>query len=369
MNINLVCPVNQLGYGVTGLNTLQALVARGHNVTWFPIGSIVVEPDRNDISELLAKVYFRDKDYDSSAPSYRMFHEFDSVMHPVTTGPKITQVVFELDEISPRSVHLLNQLDGVAVPTAWAYDMLRKCGVSKPIHVIPHGVDGEIFKSADPIGSPVSAANPFTFLCVGKWEKRKAQEEVAQAFMQEFHDDEPVHLKFMCDNPFLPSEKMEEIKETYQEPGRITFLSWAAKQSSVAMTMQQADCGVFCSRAEGWNMPLSEMIACNRPVVATNKTGHTHYLDSQNHYSVESGDLVKAHDEYFFRGEADWYDVFPQEIQKGLRKAFEKGRVGNAGCDKIVERFPWSNTAAAIERFIWELKHPEGNKIDNPWTT
>ena len=38
MNLNLMAPVNQLGYGVAGLNTLKALQSQGVEVSFFPIG-------------------------------------------------------------------------------------------------------------------------------------------------------------------------------------------------------------------------------------------------------------------------------------------------------------------------------------------
>ena len=47
MNLNLMAPVNQLGYGVAGLNTLKALQSQGLNVSFFPIGQpqVVTQED------------------------------------------------------------------------------------------------------------------------------------------------------------------------------------------------------------------------------------------------------------------------------------------------------------------------------------
>ena len=42
-NINLSCPINQLGYGVTGLNLAKSLHDLKHSVALFVIGNIEIQ--------------------------------------------------------------------------------------------------------------------------------------------------------------------------------------------------------------------------------------------------------------------------------------------------------------------------------------
>lgn len=352
MNINIICPVNPMGYGVTGYNVLRFAAECGHDITWFPIGGTQMNKFQQDRMEgLLDKIIYRVKQYDPDAPCYRMFHEFDAVMFPAGTGKKMTQVVFELDRINPHDAEMLNSLDAVAVTSEWAKWVLSACEVAVPIHIVPHAVDMGIFGPKAPRTVPINENHPFTFLCVGKWEKRKAQEEVVEAFRQEFKTDEPVKLKLMCDNMFL-GPQMAFIKSGHEVPGRIQFIPWAGDQHGVAYEMHQADCGVFASRAEGWNLPLLEMMACNRPVIAPTHTGHTGFLSAETHYNLEYGDLVTAEDGIFFHGEGRWHEIEVEPIRKVMRQAFETGRVGNPAGQVMAESFNWHRTVRAIEEAL-----------------
>ena len=42
---------------------------------------------------------------------------------------------------------------------------------------------------------------------------------------------------------------------------------------TASQTMAGADCGIFLSRAEGWNLGLLEMMAMGKPVITTNYPG------------------------------------------------------------------------------------------------
>lgn len=351
MNINVICPVNQTGYGVTGLQTLRYLVEVGHDVTWFPIGMTQLDPKFADIYQpLLARIHYREKNYDPEAPSYRMFHEFDSVMFPVGSGKTVTQVVFELDRIAPNSVHQLKQLSSVAVPTQWGAEVLNKCGVDNTT-IVNHGVDTGVFYPDDKTRS-----GPFKFLCVGKWERRKSQEEVVQAFYEEFGPKEDVRLILMCHNPFLGDKEMEEIRarvyKQYAGPPRVTFQGWSPTVETVAFQMREADCGVFASKAEGWNLPLQEMLACGKPVVATNVTGHTEFLNDTNHINIHSPGMELAADGKFFHGEGQWHRVPVPAIRSAMREAYEQGRVVNEAGLKTAQAFSWHRTVKQIEEAL-----------------
>jgi len=50
----------------------------------------------------------------------------------------------------------------------------------------------------------------------------------------------------------------------------------------VARAMMTADCGVFCSRADGWNLEALEMLSLGKTVVATDYSGHTEFLTATN---------------------------------------------------------------------------------------
>jgi len=49
--------------------------------------------------------------------------------------------VCDTDALSREAVNVLNEADVLVVPSAFCVDVYRRCGVSKPVYRVPHGVD------------------------------------------------------------------------------------------------------------------------------------------------------------------------------------------------------------------------------------
>ena len=55
-----------------------------------------------------------------------------------------------------------------------------------------------------------------------------------------------------------------------------------ATQHHVAALLADCDCGVFPSRAEGWNLGLLECMSVGLNVIATNYSAHTEFVEPAN---------------------------------------------------------------------------------------
>lgn len=80
--------------------------------------------------------------------------------------------------------------------------------------------------------------------------------------------------------------------------------------------MRQADCGVFLSRAEGWNLPALELLSCGKRIIVTNYSAHTEYCDSSNSFLVETDGLEEAHDGRWFFGQGQWAKFGNRQIEQ-----------------------------------------------------
>lgn len=119
--------------------------------------------------------------------------------------------------------------------------------------------------------------------------------------------------------------------------------------------MRQADCGVFLSRGEGWNLPLLEMMSCGRQVVSTNYSAHTEYCDPSNSLLVEIDELEDAYDDRWFFGHGRWAKIGDRQIEQAveyMRQVHQRKQVGgtplNGGGVETAKRFTWEATAARI---------------------
>jgi glycosyltransferase involved in cell wall biosynthesis len=356
MFLNLVAPINQLGYGVVGLNVLKALVEQGHTVSLFPIGNVEVEKNRSTI-ELVQKCIQNAAFYTPDAPSIRIWHQNELAMFP-GKGKRIGWPIFELDKFDERELHHLGSVDGLFVCSDWAKDVVRANHINVPTSVIPLGVDTTTFYKDEVAAKarPYHTRNKTIFLNVGKWEVRKGHQELLDAFNIAFEPNDPVELWMVNDNPFLKANLGNEqwaIKYISSKNGQnIKILPRVNTHGELRVLFNQVDWGIFPSHAEGWNLEPLEMMACGKPCIATDYSGHTQYMGESNTILVKPTGMVAAHDGIWFHGQGAWCSFSTLELAEAMKRAHgmkvveRETLVNNAR--ETASQFTWANTAAKI---------------------
>ena len=354
MNLNLMAPVNQLGYGVAGLNILKALQAKGLNVSLFPIGQpqVVTQEDAEAVKRGMEAA----KLFDVTAPCIRVWHQHDMSQF-VGRGKHIGFPIFELDTFNDLEKHHLNSCDELMVCSKWAKQVCLNQLYMSPnghtyldadekVHVVPLGVDAELFPPA-----PARQDDKTIFFNCGKWEIRKGHDILIKAFEKVAKEDENVELWMMCSNPFNSPEEENKWHQSYNHP-KVKLIPRADTQAEVYNIMSQVDCGVFPSRGEGWNLELLEMMAAGKHVVATEYSAHTEFCTEENSYLLPISDVEPAFDGKWFFGQGNWAKIDDAEVEM-LTKLMQrfiklsKGKVNQTGIE-TAKKFSWQNTAREI---------------------
>jgi len=136
MFLNLVGPINQLGYGNVGFNVLKTLADEGHMVAYFPIG----QPQWEAPVDFAQRALEAAKTFPPDAPSIRIWHQNDMAMMP-GRGKRIGWPIFELNRFDMQEEHHLRSCDELFVCSEWAKEILKAEGFDMPIHVVPLGGD------------------------------------------------------------------------------------------------------------------------------------------------------------------------------------------------------------------------------------
>ncbi len=354
MDLNLVAPINPLGYGVVGFNVLKHLVAAGHSVSLFPIGR--PEFDAPDAPKLIADAQNKSQLFNATAPSIRLWHQFELDMFP-GKGKRIGWPIFELNKFNEREKHHLSSLDAILVCSKWAADVIKQNGINVPTFVVPLGVDNNVFK-ADPdeiARRPYWSKGTTVFINVGKWEKRKGHEELIAAFCAAFTTRDDVELWMINENPFIGPENDVWKKKYVNSPmgAHVRFFGRLENQAQMSKLFNHADCGVFPSHAEGWNLEALELMACGAHVILTDYSGHTEYATKENSTLIPVNGLEPAVDGRWFDGHGDWCTFDIMELVSAMRAVHERKQSGLLGLNtagmETAEKFSWENTIKAIE--------------------
>jgi glycosyltransferase involved in cell wall biosynthesis len=356
--INYLAPINDLSYGVVGANLLIAMQKRT-DVTLFPINAAT----HNQTWVAAAKKAVANQDqFDGTAPSLRLWHQFALHEH-VGSGPKYGYSIFETNRFTEREKNSMKWLDGMFVCSGWFKEVVEQevPELRGKVHVAPLGVDRQLFPAA-----PSPHDNWTTFMNIGKWEYRKGHDVLIQAFNKAFEPRDRVRLLMACHNPFLTPERnnggdgnaeWENMYKGTKMGGNVTFLPRYETQAQLLSVMHEADCGVFPSRSEGWNLPLLEMLSCGKAAIATNYAAHTEFCNDDAVHLIDVPEEEEAYDGVWFKGDVGtWADVNCDEVIDGFVESMraihlqkQDGAFGiNEAGREIASAFSWDRTASSI---------------------
>lgn len=344
----MVCPIGYTGYGLTSLNILKGLSTKC-NVTLFNIGNHKnISLNSQLEADLVKSCMLGQQFYDNRASILKIWHPHDLSMRP-GKGKYCVFPFFELDTLSPIEVHQLNQSDLVFTASNWGKTILENNGVITEIVVAPLGVDTDIFSPQE-----TKQHDSYVFLHIGKWEKRKSQDVVIECFNKAFSSEDNIELWLVPHNPFLTEDETNVWVNLVQDSpisDKIKIFPRLSTQYDLSRLINRSDCGVFVSRAEGWNNEILETMALNKPVIVTNYSAHTEYCNDQNSMLVEISSLEKAFDNKWFNGEGNWAYIGHKEkesIMEYMRMVYKNDIRSNPNGLETVSQFSWNNTVEII---------------------
>jgi glycosyltransferase involved in cell wall biosynthesis len=344
--INLIAPINNLGYGVAGYNFLKQLHKINQSVTLYP----VAQPEAIGDQQMIGECVNNQINYQKDRPCVKIWHQHD-LQSRVGKGKYFGFPIFELTKFNPHEIVSLNHCDEIMVCSGWAKDViLNNADFNKEqVHVVPLGVDSSVFHPA-----LLSSRSTTIFFNCGKWEKRKGHDVLLDCFNKAFEYNDDVELWMMCDNPFIGSVNGDwsELYKNSKLSDKIRVIPRQKTQQDVRSIMALTDCGVFPSRAEGWNLELLEMMATGKHVITTNYSAHTEFCNKDNSHLIDIENLETAYDGLFFNDQcglwAEFADNQNEQLISHMRNIHNKKQNNELDVNfsgiKTAEKFSWENS-------------------------
>lgn len=341
MMFNFNAPfTDKTSYGLVALNLATRL-----NCRLFPIG----QPSGNLPKSVMENLQL-DTEIDLTLPTVRLFHQFD--LQCIGRSKKIGYTIFELDKFNKVEKAHLKSMDEIWVCTEWAKTIIESNNIHVPTKIVHLGVDLSIFHPVDYVPSD------YVFLSAGKWEVRKSQNEIVEAFNRAFKPSDGVQLWLSMHNGFMAPTDLHSQKQTYLnttmgKAGKIKFVGPFDKQDGIARIMNMSSCGVFPSKAEGWGLETLEMMACGKPVIVTNYAGHTEFCNDSNSVLLQPDkETVPAYDGKWFFKQGNWCSFNIDDLIESMRKQYKLGNIINTNGIETSKKFSWESAAQTIEDLI-----------------
>lgn len=221
--------------------------------------------------------------------------------------------------------------------------------VMSKVRVIPHGVNLDIFRPLN-----LKKENDrFIFLAnkgFRNLEDRGGIQYLVRAYLDEFTNEDNVELILKI-NPTYPIGDFSKLFPELKKPNapRINLNTNNLTNNQLNKLYNECDVFVSTTRAEAFNLPCIEALACDKSVITTNFGGQTDFCDNTTGWLVDY-DLVEVQHELEYEG-VKWATPKHEDLKKALREAYE-GKKTFGDLREIAERFSWDDTAKLIKQLI-----------------
>jgi L-malate glycosyltransferase len=185
------------------------------------------------------------------------------------------------------------QADALLLTTPAARNRLpRPRSVSGRVHILPHGMDTQLFSPKEGWDSPerlqAEQQNPSILFFANVW-RRKGIHTLVDAFASVAREFPASVLRIAGDGPELADVKRRVASLSCA--GQVEFLG---RQERTAAPQLYRDCSVYClpSYGEPYGMTAIEAMSCARPLVVTDAGGLGHLVHDRGGRKVPVGDAV-----------------------------------------------------------------------------
>lgn len=319
---------------------------------------------------------------------------------------RIGRSMFETAGLPAHLVQHCNAMDELWLPTEFNRDTFTQAGVApEKIRVVPQAIDAADF---DPVkhqplllkaltsaqlvtgvdnGTAAALEKPYVFLSVFKWEARKGWDVLLDAYLNEFTAGDPVELHIMT-KPFgtqkdniaqqvhawlarrgVTASHLLSLPKVYVHTAYINDATYRRLYAS-------CDCVVLPSRGEGWGRPQMEAMSMARPLITTNWSGPTAYINKQVAYplaydaitaasaDMESTNLDASGVNEYFSGQ-QWAQPSVTHLRELMRRVYthpaEAAAKGRAARQHILDHFTPDILAGIVMREILRIQQQLGS--------
>lgn len=322
------------GFGMVAENTVKELIKMGVNVQTY--GGLSGNPLSG--SEHVDPLVQQAIGHDINPDCLEIQHVQPPAFKNAIVERRWMYTMFETTHTPKSWIKMLNNAERIIVPSSWLVDSWKEQGVTKPIDVVGHGIDPEVFYYLD---RPIRDTYTFVHYC--QLSSRKGTDLVAKAFVEEFANETDARLVVKNTYPFFPIP--------YHLPWT-TYISATYSKEQMREFLFEADCMVFPTRGEGFGLPPFEAMATGLPTIVTNWGGCADYIDTSdtlpiNYKMGRAIEFDHIYDKFWDVGEdaGEWAEPDIDHLKAQMRWAYEHREeakaMGKRAAERIAKDWTW----------------------------
>ena len=184
---------------------------------------------------------------------------------------------------------------------------------------------------------------------VNSWNDRKGLSYGMKAFAEEFSKDENVEMIVKINSVYGGNldENLKDLDIQNKNPAEVKISVDNITPKSLNKIYNKTDVFVTTSKAEAFNMPPLEAMACGKPVISTNFGGMTDFITEENGWLLKEGELEEVKFDTMYES-VSWKNPNISEIRKVMRYVYnnkEEIKQKNIQALEDSKKWTWDNSA------------------------
>jgi glycosyltransferase involved in cell wall biosynthesis len=250
---------------------------------------------------------------------------------------------WELPEFPDEWCDRFNLLNEIWVATKFVQESVQK-KATIPVKCIPLviKVDTDHLFTRKCFGLP---EDRFLFLAMydtKSYHERKNPWATLETFKKSFQKNDPkAGLVLKVNNAKSSPNQIVELKQAIKDYNNIYLIVNPLSRKQVNSLIHSCDCFVSLHRSEGFGLVLAESMYLGKPVIATNWSGNTDFMSSENSCAVNYK-LIKLEKDYgpYKRGQI-WADPDLDHASYFMKKLIDESEwcelLGEKGRNSIID--------------------------------
>lgn len=231
---------------------------------------------------------------------------------------------WELARFPEAWMPAFDEVDEIWTPSRFVADAVA-ARTTKPVVVVPHPVktpNGEAeFTRAD-FDIPEDRYAFLTAFDLNSFLARKNPDAAIRAFLDAFPDagpSTPVLVVKFHGFRGRGSAFRDLVARMYEDP-RIIMIDRVLTRAEMASLQRVIDCFVSLHRSEGFGLNIAECMAAGKPVIATNYSGNTDFMDEATSIPISFSMARVAPGQYPFGDGQWWAEPDHEEAVEAMRR-------------------------------------------------
>jgi len=252
---------------------------------------------------------------------------------------------WELPEFPMQFVDGFHFVQELWAPSTYIQQVMAKPG-RVPVVYIPHGIHVNVDPALgrDYFGLPRDKFLFYVMYDAQSHTQRKNPHGAIQAFASAFkRNDSRVGLVLKVNNRLAREEDFAPVAAMLEGRDNVYLIDRIMRRVEVNSLLQATDCYVSLHRAEGFGLGLAEAMFLGKPVIGTNWSGNTDFMNGDNSCPVQYSLQPLGHDWAAYESHQIWAEPDLEQAAAYMRElannAQWRQRIAAVGQHTIRTRF------------------------------